>query len=100
MRVLTVTGVQTCALPISGGRPHGRRRVVGGGRLEGLSRPRVAARLLAEAAEGLRPYRRRWIGDGELDDRPERHRALAADDVEGRSEERRVGKGWRARWAA
>src|SRR5207253_6596604 len=75
----------------AGGRAHARRRVAGGRRLEGLSRPGVAAHLLAEAAEGLRPYRRRRVTDGELDDRPQGHRGLAADDVEGALEQPGIG---------
>src|SRR5205085_5955727 len=79
IRDLTVTGVQTCALPIY--RPDGR---VLPGRQAGpnpLDPRRRAARRgqPAAAAQAGRRARRRRRGD--------------------RSEERRVGKEWRARWA-
>src|SRR5205085_5784462 len=82
IRDLTVTGVQTCALPISG-RALRRR----------LRRPRERP-----AAERLPRLVR---------DRRARHRQGRQEEVQGRrvvrhdvprSEERRVGKEWRAWW--
>src|SRR5207245_4948363 len=92
IRDATVTGVQTCALPISGERPHLDVEIeVARGRL------RLLVRLLAGGA-----------GHGALDEvaavidvAAHRHlqgsvrRALGA---QRRSEERRVGKEWRGRW--
>src|SRR2546422_5142600 len=74
IRDVAVTGVQTCALPIS----RVRRGHVGP----------AAARL------------RRGDGRGGLERAPSRQRSRAAHDVSrGRSEERRVGKECRSRWS-
>src|SRR5205085_7901474 len=91
IRDLTVTGVQTCALPIF------RLRVVVLGELrEGDVREHwIAAR---------RQHPRRSDGSGD-ESRPIRGRVLVARRAREpygghvRSEERRVGKGGRSRWA-
>src|SRR5438552_8976336 len=73
-----VTGVQTCALPISRARRRRRARR----RTDGAGRPRRAS-LSATAV---------------LHDAPGTPPRARAHDVEVRSEERRVGKECRARW--
>src|SRR5207248_6557954 len=84
IRVRTVTGVQTCALPISRQRGTQRRRrhhrgaAARSGRARGFLRARLLAGALRDGTSGL-----------------ERCRA-----TESRSEERRVGKEWRSRWLA
>src|SRR5256885_8061788 len=82
IRDYKVTGVQTCALPISRGLPGGSRQSLGysHGAKNGLQRRRVreqqeeAAQLLVEVV----------------------HHELTLD---ARSEERRVGKECRSRWS-
>src|SRR2546430_4661959 len=83
IRDLTVTGVQTCALPISG-----RRTVV---RLARQRVDRHGARRLVARSE------RRGIQRRLLRAAPRPARAGAAGDA--RSEERRVGKECRSRWS-
>src|SRR2546430_12062542 len=84
IRDLTVTGVQTCALPICLGRPR-------------------AVDLAAAAAPGRAPGER---SDHACIDRARRGLSLgcllqlqSARDPEPRSEERRVGKECRSRWS-
>src|SRR3712207_7319495 len=91
IRYIGVTGVQTCALPISQGTrlvPRGRERLAAlrGVLVERTGEPELVARLVEAVEQGddlalarLRPY------------------ALA--DAWGRSEERRVGKECRSRWS-
>src|SRR3989440_7293370 len=87
IRDLIVTGVQTCALPISARGapqerllPRHRRPAPGGGLPGGVPAPRLRRRLRPPAERpGLRPRERR-------------SRAR-------RSEERRVGKECRSRWS-
>src|SRR2546427_1344013 len=74
IRDLTVTGVQTCALPISHGRGGGRR---------GGSRRRSRLPRLPESVNA----RFKFLS------------GARAGAVELRSEERRVGKEWRSRWS-
>src|SRR5256886_6514457 len=84
IRDLTVTGVQTCALPISGGVPQDRPwRLEDGG----------AGGVLHRPGEPLQPGAapRELRGDQPL------RRAAAA--PLRRSEERRVGKECRSRWS-
>src|SRR2546430_11323569 len=85
IRDLTVTGVQTCALPISA-----RMKLAALGRVE-------RARQLA-LDDGARP---RALDDGIGDGRGSQQRARIG--VQGigeqRSEERRVGKECRSRWS-
>src|SRR2546430_8311151 len=83
IRDLTVTGVQTCALPIWPRSPDGAGRPRSGAPLPRRTprprTPRRRARTRAEAQAAVRPRRRCT-------------RAL-------RSEERRVGKECRSRWS-
>src|SRR5256886_12171991 len=87
IRYLTVTGVQTCALPISRSHPRrGERRAVP--RLERAHRARMlrARGSVARLDElRLRPHTARLDG------------AARSRDI--RSEERRVGKECRSRWS-
>src|SRR2546427_7282365 len=85
IRDLTVTGVQTCALPISAGpalcaAPRGGRRA----RAAGADDRDRAAPVLGAARRGAR--RARHVHVGGLHERE-------------RSEERRVGKECRSRWS-
>src|SRR2546430_9900886 len=83
IRDLTVTGVQTCALPIS--------RV-------GLVREVVLVELRRPHELGARdrvPVDRLVL----LGDVHDGHRRAARDDADERSEERRVGKEGRSRWS-
>src|SRR3712207_9453431 len=82
IRDIGVTGVQTCALPISGGAAgRGRRRAREGlRRRRGRDRPRGDRRAARAGRADLQP-------GGRPAPRPAR-----------RSEERRVGKEWRSRW--
>src|SRR5256886_9128893 len=87
IRYLTVTGVQTCALPIS--------RVP---RLE----DRLDLRAEAEPAEELGVDGHRRVGDERPLRRCERVVAVEREEPAGellRSEERRVGKECRSRWS-
>src|SRR5205085_4606035 len=96
IRDLTVTGVQTCALPICrGGQRPDRARVLRRIRrldqrrdewqvVDLLQRPRAPAHLRRPPAEHAD---RRAVGLG------------AGDRTDPRSEERRVGKERRSRWA-
>src|SRR5438034_5447522 len=77
-----VTGVQTCALPISEGEAQGRRAEVPG-------RDRGALPLTLAGKVAVVTGASRGLG-----------RALAVALAEARSEERRVGKECRSRWAA
>src|SRR2546430_8176369 len=90
IRCLTVTGVQTCALPIfRGPRPDagGRRAGVGDGRDRRLvgGSARTVVRILAR-----RVFRWRAVVGAV---------AVRPGDAEHRSEERRVGKECRSRWS-
>src|SRR5207302_6847613 len=88
IRDFHVTGVQTCALPISA-RVHDRRR-----RLPSLRRARPRS---PRATPALRRHARRRRTERV---RPVRGGGEARDRGAVRSEERRVGKEWRARrWA-
>src|SRR5207248_7410955 len=80
IRDRTVTGVQTCALPISS--PAGRRAAR-------AAAPAACAPAGTRAAPGTGTSRRR----------APRYRAARGTTGSARSEERRVGKEWRARWA-
>src|SRR2546430_3546764 len=81
IRDLTVTGVQTCALPIS---HESLRTVLGYLNVD-----------LVESACVHIPVGRDLLGDdGLIHDEETRHRIVAA-----RSEERRVGKECRSRWS-
>src|SRR5207245_10017347 len=79
IRDATVTGVQTCALPIS----HLRQRH-GGEQRAVLDAPRRRPRSRGRAGAA-----------GPLEHRAARHMRVPL-----RSEERRVGKEWRTRWGA
>src|SRR2546430_6988216 len=83
IRDLTVTGVQTCALPISPGGADRSRRV-------GCQ----AGALRASAGRDLRYHTRGGEGCG-----GERRAAAVYDRAAARSEERRVGKECRSRWS-
>src|SRR2546430_5293206 len=84
IRDLTVTGVQTCALPISrGNRADGWRGA--GGRAGAISGRDRAQRVRGPTGDRI---------GGEPSGRRERIRGRA-----GRSEERRVGKECRSRWS-
>src|SRR2546430_17418507 len=89
IRYLTVTGVQTCALPIPRARdlarPGGTRRRV------------VRARSRAREAGRDRPRDRRLRPGARA--RPEQPVAALQPRDPARSEERRVGKECRSRWA-
>src|SRR5206468_10198254 len=91
IRDLIVTGVQTCALPIClrpaarGGRP-GHALVAASGRCPG---PAPEGRQ--SIASALTPRNFAPRGEGPA---PEGRQSIAR-----RSEERRVGKEWRSRWA-
>src|SRR5207244_8644527 len=80
-----VTGVQTCALPISGGEAGGAA---------------ADQRLLDVRAGGLERGKRAedQAADGGRREREQHGRAVDPD-IANRSEERRVGKGGRSRWA-
>src|SRR5436189_1857137 len=80
IRDTSVTGVQTCALPISLARAVA---AADRGAHERRARPPRDLRL---RGRGSRPVR--TLGCGGADGRPRRRR----------SEERRVGKEWRSRW--
>src|SRR5688572_31228855 len=85
IRDLTVTGVQTCALPICG------RDQPGAGRADRVAeRDRAAVDVHA-------------LHVGLVNRRPRKHdrreRLVDLDDVDVRSEERRVGKECRSRWS-
>src|SRR2546430_8043866 len=80
IRDLTVTGVQTCALPIS---------VLGG---EAVQRPAPQPRAQAAQGASLRDDALHDAVRVLLDDVPRQSQAL-------RSEERRVGKECRSRWS-
>src|SRR2546430_13520061 len=84
IRDLTVTGVQTCALPISAGtgRPGGPERARAPARQEQSKSPRPR-RIVYQRQSGLGA---RQLGD-------------LSGTVEQRSEERRVGKECRSRWS-
>src|SRR2546430_11353358 len=84
IRDLTVTGVQTCALPISG-----RARA----RLAARRRRRNRGGYCARTFQG-----RDRIGARSQGQLP-RHRAGRRQRGDGRSEERRVGKECRSRWS-
>src|SRR5205085_5407967 len=98
IRDLTVTGVQTCALPIS--IPDEEE-----GKVVLWSRSsREAVRLQVTPSRTERQRHVRKYAEGELPPErsfyfrgPKEARNLRA---QNRSEERRVGKEWRARWAA
>src|SRR3712207_7387495 len=81
IRDIGVTGVQTCALPISDAGRRPRASVRGG---------RPAARRADRAEEGAAPARRR----ARLREDP-----VLITPCELRSEERRVGKECRSRWS-
>src|SRR2546430_5315772 len=83
IRDLTVTGVQTCALPICLERFDAIRRI------------RVDAALDVERVEGVDVYSQ-LDPLGNREDLIQRH---VGDVVERRSEERRVGKECRSRWS-
>src|SRR5438093_7543651 len=86
IRDWSVTGVQTCALPISRGENFSRYW---------FSIALVAARAWARSGECLAGTRRALPGDGA------RHSVKGVEDGDdqARSEERRVGKECRSRWA-
>src|SRR2546430_7706057 len=83
IRDLTVTGVQTCALPISVAPARPRRRP----RLHELARPGALSVLGEARPRGDRARRRLRV------------RRDAAPRRDDRSEERRVGKECRSRWS-
>src|SRR5689334_23629286 len=87
----TVTGVQTCALPISGGRRATSRPAPPPGRRAARRGPR------GRGPGGRSPDRRRRRSGSRRRARRETGwpRACSAT----RSEERRVGKEWRTRWS-
>src|SRR5204862_5980021 len=95
IRDLYVTGVQTCALPISE-RPHAERRVdqqLHCVILDQVESVRARDADLVHDIAGHAPLPkvpRRSLGGDQLE--VERMESL-------RSEERRVGKEWRCRWA-
>src|SRR5256886_4085694 len=87
IRDLTVTGVQTCALPICGGEPVDRDRIAGTAE-PALEAPRLALHPIHLRVETKVVARL--------------HPLLAAEpaaEAAGRSEERRVGKEGRSRWS-
>src|SRR2546430_6942892 len=84
IRDLTVTGVQTCALPISAARASRRRPLLGRARRAGMPSSSVG-RALASGCGGLA---RKLLRAGR-----------SRDARNGRSEERRVGKECRSRWS-
>src|SRR5207245_6311030 len=90
IRYATVTGVQTCALPILDGAPRGQEwgapahlDAVGVGREVGVQGPAFHARTAQVHARVV--YEIRFVNDDERLSVPRLQR-------EGRSEERRVGK--------
>src|SRR5262249_58600676 len=90
IRDWSVTGVQTCALPIYGGRNRNGRRVFEGPRLRRMAWAGTETNL-DWRPNNPRPH----IKTGQsLSARPVRPGGLGG---VGRSEERRVGKEWRAR---
>src|SRR5436189_5985215 len=85
IRDTSVTGVQTCALPISLRNPA-----------DTFDRSRPQAPEASEEDGARRGGSREAVeGVGRI---PERHRAIAREPL-GRSEERRVGKECRSRWS-
>src|SRR5205807_7153040 len=96
IRDYKVTGVQTCALPISSPRSGARRANVSA---LGELHVEIVQHLVAGQHLGDRS-----VGLAALLDRGEELAVLQLDAVHGdvdlRSEERRVGKECRARWAA
>src|SRR2546430_4341111 len=84
IRDLTVTGVQTCALPIFGS----RERSKAGGRVGDLETRRLAH---GPAPDPLKEA----LARREVRERP----GAAVSDDQVRSEERRVGKECRSRWS-
>src|SRR5205085_4135424 len=98
-RDLTVTGVQTCALPIWRADP-GQTGAVSRAHLPGVLRHhpidadrlrRADPRLLPDAADASVTVLSGDAGSGPGDFHAGQH-------ARSRSEERRVGKGWRCRW--
>src|SRR2546430_4525347 len=83
IRYLTVTGVQTCALPILSAEQVGR---------SGLLNPAAVQRLIADLLSGRRDYSLQLWSLLTLE---AWHRMY----IEDRSEERRVGKEGRSRWS-
>src|SRR2546430_4078282 len=83
IRDLTVTGVQTCALPISTTTPHPKRGMF----------PRLLSGFLLIVSVVLLKLK------GLLIVVVDAIRGLAVNPFEGRSEERRVGKECRSRWS-
>src|SRR2546426_7941538 len=84
IRDYKVTGVQTCALPISGDRP-GKLRERGFGQDGGR-----------EHEASLDDHRRQTVRKDVTADQPD---VRGAERAAGRSEERRVGKECRSRWS-
>src|SRR5205085_4775045 len=89
IRDLTVTGVQTCALPIYGVDPDPRF-----GELPRPGTPAAAGRLGADDLREPRRLQPAAVGCRRAG-APDR---LPHDLRQPRSEERRVGKEWRSRW--
>src|SRR2546421_6418300 len=87
IRYLIVTGVQTCALPISAQRP--RRLSCLRRRVEAAAGDKRTSAQAVGRGESVRHTR----GDGQVDDGQRDGRPLQ------RSEERRVGKECRSRWS-
>src|SRR5206468_8147833 len=99
IRDLIVTGVQTCALPISATvRERARKkpaRVIG-------KKARMKTTVVNSIGAPLRPDGRPPGGNASGPAKPDPRLPLSGDVAAGhqtRSEERRVGKGWRSRWA-
>src|SRR5205823_11348823 len=95
-----VTGVQTCALPISGGGAHSGRALEGGEQdlLLEADVPAEAERELGPGGAGGGDVTFGQGGEGLLLDALEAVVVPAQGLVHARSEERRVGKECRGRW--
>src|SRR2546430_12627841 len=85
IRDLTVTGVQTCALPILDLAPDDGRQTNDSPKYEAERRPRIGRRAEGPRAFGHLPSQDEHRCDGKNQSR--------------RSEERRVGKECRSRWS-
>src|SRR5256884_5838903 len=85
IRDVAVTGVQTCALPISSPQPRRRRCAM---------KRQTATRPMRRCARSWRNLRQTWRHS-----KPARRRPLLSCAPTERSEERRVGKECRSRWS-
>src|SRR5438046_7230128 len=97
IRVWSVTGVQTCALPISGGGRATRAPAPWAPGLRGALRPR---RRLEGASRGVARRAPAPHGDARAPRAPRPARRDRRGGLDGRAEERRVGQRGRRGWVA